>query len=132
MLGVSANLTPGTPFTIKASAYGGWGVGYTFENTKYLGLFGPYQTVYSGSGLMADLAASAEFKLLDFLSLGLNLGYRWANIPSMKVIKGINVDLGGGNNVVVNSNDPLTNNSGKELAVDFSGINVGIGVHIGF
>jgi hypothetical protein len=81
---------------------------------------------------MADLAASAEFKLLDFLSLGLNLGYRWANIPSMKVIKGINVDLGGGNNVVVNSNDPLTNNSGKELAVDFSGINVGIGVHIGF
>jgi hypothetical protein len=131
MLGASVNLTPGTPITIKGSAYGGWGVGYSFENTKYIGI-GPYLTTYSSGGFMADLAASFEFKLLEFLTLGLNAGYRWANISGMKVIKGIDINVPGYGQVNAKTNDPLANSANQAIAVDFSGINVGIGAHIGF
>jgi hypothetical protein len=131
MMGVSVGMNPKLPFIITGSAYCGWGIGYAFENTKYAGI-GPYMTAYNGGGFMADLSASMEFKLLEFLSLSLNTGYRWASITGMKVVKGVNVNVPGYGQVNINTDNPLTSASGQELAVDFSGINVGLGVNLGF
>lgn len=131
MLGASVKLDPGLPFLITASAYGGWGIGYAFDNTTYNGI-GPYLTAYNGGGFMADLSATCEFKLQEWFTLGLNAGYRWANITGMKVIQGVNVNVPGYGQVNIKTDNPLANTSNQSLAVDFSGINVGLGANFRF
>lgn len=131
MFGVGVNLDLGLPFILTGYAFGGWAVSYAFENTRYAGSV-PYLTTYSGGGLIGELTAAIEFKALEFLTFSVNTGYRWAKISGMKAIQGINVDIPGYGNIKIDSSDPLATASGKELAVDFSGISVGLGVNIRF
>jgi hypothetical protein len=114
---------------ITAGAYGGWGLAYCGQSTRYNGST-PYLALYGGGGFMADISAAVEMKLLPFLTISLNGGYRIANMTNYKNVKSISATIPGYGLYTIPSNDPFNDNSGKPVNVDFSGINIGVGVNI--
>lgn len=117
MFGANMNFgIPAMPFSLTAAAYGGWGIAYLAEDTTYNGS-PPFTTLYNGGGLMADLSAAFEFKVLPFINLSINTGYRFADISSMKVVKNVTIPIPN-NNITINTNNPLSDSSGKQISVN--------------
>lgn len=114
---------------VTAGAYGGWGLAYCAQSTRYNGS-SPMLALYGGNGFMADLSASVEMKLLPFLTISLNGGYRFANMSNFKSVSSVSATIPGYGLYTISSNDPFNDESGKPVNVDFSGINIGIGVNI--
>src|SRR5450759_4508569 len=75
-------------------AYAGWGLAYCSQSTKYNG--NPaLLALYGTNGFMADLTAAIEVKLLPFLTVSLNGGYRLANMTNYKNINSVSGNVPG-------------------------------------
>jgi hypothetical protein len=115
--------------SMRLDAYAGWGLAYCGQRTKYEDV-GPLLSLYSGNGFTADLSAAFEIKLLPFLSASINGGYRFAKTSGYKSIDSITADIPGYGTYKVPTNDPFNDESGKPVDVDFTGMNIGIGINI--
>lgn len=116
---------------VKAAAYAGWGLAYCAQTTSYNDS-PPVLALYGTNGFVADLTAAIELKLLPFLSVSLNGGYRFAKMTNFKNIDKVSATVPGYGLYTIPSNDPFNDNSGKPVDVDFSGINIGAGVNLRF
>lgn len=114
---------------VSLGAYAGWALAYCGQSTSYNGSE-PVLALYGGSGFMADVSASIEMKILPIVTLSLNGGYRFANMTNYKNIESVSATIPGYGLYVIPSNDPFNDNEGKPVNVDFSGINIGIGLNI--
>lgn len=110
-------------------AYAGWGLAYCAQQTKYNGS-SPLLALYGSSGFVADLSGAVELKLLPFLTVSINGGYRFAKMTDFKNVKSVSATLPGYGLLIIPTNDPFNDNSGKPVEVDFSGINIGVGLNI--
>lgn len=130
MAGLNIYLPLGdSAIAFNMAAYGGWGLAYCGQSTSYGG-GAPVLALYGGNGFMADLSAAIELKLLPFLTISLNGGYRFANMANFKNIESTPGVTIGGHEYIIKANDPFNDLSGKPVNVDFSGINIGVGVNI--
>jgi hypothetical protein len=69
--------------------------------------------------------------MLPFISATLNIAYKLAKIPEVKATS--DVGLGSPLNItIVQKDEVLKGNDDKALPIDYSGINVGVGINIGF
>jgi len=116
---------------INLGGYAGWGLAYCSQTTKYNGSE-PLLALYGTNGFVADFTASVEVKLLPFLAVSLNGGYRYANMINYKNINKVSGNVPGFGLITIPTNDPFNDNNGKPVAVDFSGINIGVGIDLRF
>jgi hypothetical protein len=132
MAGLSMH-TPmeGSAISFDAGVYAGWGLAYCGQTTKYNGS-DPALAIYGSNGFMADLSAAVELKVLEFLTVNINGGYRFAKMTDYKNVKSVSATVPGYGLYTIPSNDRFNDNNGKPVEVDFSGINIGVGANIGF
>ncbi len=133
-LGLSVGL-PGIPFSINAGVYAGYGFSIVSEGVN-LKIDSPsltltYNPVYNGGGFVMDAGIGFSFSMLPFISATLNVAYKIAKIPEVKATS--DVTLGAPfNTTIVRKDEILKDNDGNTLPIDYSGINVGVGINIGF
>ncbi|MCX8094205.1 MAG: hypothetical protein N3E50_08595, partial [Candidatus Goldbacteria bacterium] len=131
-LGLSVGL-PGMPFSINASAYAGYGFSIVSEGGKISSgsINIPFNPIYNGGGFVMDAGIGFGFSLLPFISATLNIAYKLAKIPEVKATS--DVGLGAPLNVIIiHKDEVLKGSNGKALPIDYSGINIGLGINIGF
>jgi hypothetical protein len=132
MAGLSLNMpVENSSISFDAGVYAGWGLAYCGQSTKYNGS-DPLLAIYGSGGFMADISAAVEIKVMEFMKISINGGYRLAKMTDFKNVKSISAAVPGYGLYTIPSNDPFNDNSGKPVEVDFSGINIGAGVSIGF
>jgi len=114
---------------LRLDAYAGWALGYYFERTSYEGSPGVL-ALYSGGGFMADAGGALEFAIAPFILMSLNASYRYARTSDYKTVESVSVNIPGYGTYTVPTNDPFNDASGKPVAIDFSGFNIGAGFNI--
>jgi len=129
MAGLNLYIPSDEALSFNAGAYAGWGLAYCAQTTKYNGSE-PLLALYGANGFVADLTAAVECKVLPFMTLSLNGGYRFAAMSNFKNIKSVSATIPGYGLYTIPSNDPFNDNNGKPVDVDFSGFNLGVGVNI--
>jgi hypothetical protein len=72
--------------------------------------------LYQGSAFTAEVLGAARYSILPFLSLSLEAGYRLANVSKMQDTAG----------------KSLKKNATDDMAIDFSGANLGGGLVFSF
>jgi hypothetical protein len=118
-LGLSVDSSlPLTGLSVIGGVWGGYGVASTQA------AFSQYSDVNSGlgGGFVGEAAAQLRYKLFAGLSLGLDLGYRLANISNVNSTKTF-YDSSFWNSL---SGQPyIKNSNGSQGSIDFSGMNIG-------
>jgi hypothetical protein len=115
-LSVDAGL-PFSGLSVRGAVFGGYGMA-TSMTTYKLNAGGPsISNLYQGGGFTAEAVGNIRYDIFPFTALVFDLGYRMANIPSMKDTAGFELKK-------VSSTDSLN--------YDFSGLNVGGGLNISF
>ncbi len=125
MAGASYNFEiPETPVSISAEIH----AGYSFakasvvNDSKALGVGDKITEPYSGSAFACDLGMTINYQLNEPASVGLNLGYRLADVTSVSADSDIA-------NTTIKKGDTLKNpSSGSVVPFDFSGFNAGVKV----
>lgn len=113
-LGLTADIAvPLSGFSARAGIWGGYGLATVATTSETGGL--KTGNLYQGSAFTAEALAAARFSLVPFLSLSLEAGYRLANVAQLS-------DTGG----------KVWQSGGKDLAYDFSGVNLGGGLTFSF
>jgi hypothetical protein len=116
MLGLTFDIgLPLSDLSLRAGVFGGYGMAKLATETK-----SGSSTVSSGSsggGFVAEGDLQLRYEMIPLLSLGLDLGYRLANIGAMKS------DSSGAS---------IKNSSGGDLAWDYSGVNGGLSLSFNF
>jgi len=131
-LGLNVGL-PGMPFSINAGVYAGYGFSIVSEggNIKTATLNIPFNPVYNGGGFVMDAGIGFSFSILPLISATLNIAYKLAKIPEVKATS--DVSVGAPLNItIIKKDDALKGADGNSLPIDYSGINVGVGINIGF
>ncbi|MES2201695.1 MAG: outer membrane beta-barrel protein [candidate division FCPU426 bacterium] len=109
LLGLSADVAlPGTGITLKGGVYGGYGMA-TLRSTNTNGSTTTNSTS-TGANFMGEIAAQVLLRLIPSVHLGLDLGYRMADIAEMKDTK---------------TDTTHKNSNGDNLHFDYSGFNIG-------
>lgn len=124
MLGV--NYVLGIPMSDLSFKVGAWG-GMGFAGAKNSSPMG--DALMDGSGVVAEGLASARYKLMPLVSLGLDLGYRYAKITNMEYSADLAIPA---YNVSIKKGDAVKDSSGAAMPFDYSGLNVGLSLNIGF
>jgi hypothetical protein len=127
MLGLSYTFHgKGNPFTLTAGVYGGLADGYvdyyqhTLDTTNF---DSSYEALFEGWGFCGEGVVDADLWFTNNFSLGLNLGYRFANISQLTSVSTV-YDSNG--YFVGEAGSPLVGVSGNKVAADFSGMMLGI------
>jgi len=126
-LGVSSDWgLPLSGLSVSGGLWGGWGMANGSD--KYSGFNTPADGTYtlSGSGLTAEAAARLKYSIIPLLSVGLELGYRYAPISKLTADKDLPGQSDGDKKVL------QKNGSTDPVAMDYSGLNVGLGVNLNF
>ncbi len=117
LIGASTQVAIVPTFLIKGGLYVGPGFG-TNDMKFSGGATGDLDA--SGTTFMGELMLEAKYQFIPMLALGLNLGYRLADVNAMKV------DSATGNFSGVPSGSLPKFGSAGDTSVDFSGLNVGL------
>jgi len=129
MLGISYDASfPMVPISVKGGIYGGYGIAtaYSDLSASEAGISAPAENeTMSGSGFVGEILLSGDYSFAPFFSLGLNVGYRIANISQMKYTADV-PDLSITKNSVVKDINQNT------LPFDYSGLMVGLALNFGF
>lgn len=128
--GVSALFElPTTPLSIKAGVYGGYGFAFASFKNDVSALNTSFTQPYTGGCFVGELLATVGLKLSSALSLNFNSGYRFAKVLKMEQSEDVTtvLDIPAGA-----KGDVRKDADGKDLAVDFSGFNIGVGFSVGF
>ena len=114
-LGVRAGTSlPLTGLSVSAGLWGGYGMASGKVDSSAVG--GSAQTG-TGGAFVGELEASAKYKLVAGLSLGVDVGYRMASVSTINGSNG---------------QDLIQTNSGSNAAWDFSGLKAGLSLGWGF
>lgn len=134
--GITANLEiPSTSITLMAGVYGGYGVAISSvkNDLTLLGQTATFTQPYDGGNFIAEAIASVNIKILTALSINVNGGYRMAKIAQMKQSADVNYTEIPGLTIPVGAKgDVLQDSDSKDLAYDYSGLSIGVGVSLGF
>ena len=128
------------PFTsagISIGAYGGVCFAHVQNNadvTNTSSQEANYIESFDGFGFSGELTAAIELKLTKGVDFNVNAGYRIAGVPSVKQSADAYYTFPGGlAPVLVSNKDSLLRNSvGALVPFDYSGINIGVGISIGY
>jgi hypothetical protein len=115
-----------SPWNVSGAVFAGVGLGYGKTNSTAVS-----GTSYSGSGFTGELLIGGEYKLSKGVSLGLDVGYRLADIPSMSTGSSGSGGGGGGYAPEV-KRAKVTNAAGKTIKYDFSGMIANLGINFNF
>jgi hypothetical protein len=113
-LAVDAGL-PLTGLSVRGGLFGGYGMATGMTVAKVQGVT-TSTTLLQGGGFTAEAVADLRYEIFSIVSLGLDAGYRLANMAQMKDTSG---------NVYKKSN-------GDDMAFDFGGFNIGACLNVGF
>jgi len=136
MAGLGLNIgLPGIPFSINAGVYGGYGfsivsLGYKIK-VPSAGFDLSAFPIYNGGGFVMDAGIGFSFSMLPFISATLNVAYKLAKIPEVKATSDVNLGPPLGTSLSI-KDKPLNDHDGNSLPIDYSGINIGVGINIGF
>lgn len=130
MAGFSAKIKiPDTESGLVISAYGGWGFAYAAEQYESSLVPGySFGVIYEGGAPMADLSVSAEIPVFPFILLSINAGYRYAEVTGLKSVESFDIPGYG----TIETGAGLTDIDDKEIALNFTGFNIGAGINIRF
>lgn len=134
--GVSVNIDlPEAPISLKVGVFAGYGLafGSIKNDISALGQTATFTQPYNGGSYIGEATASVSYNFSPVLALSINGGYRLANIPQMlqsedvsyNGIPGITVPIGA-------KGDVLKDSDNKDMAFNFSGFNIGLGLNFGF
>ena len=134
--GVSAiTELPATPISITAGVYGGYGFAFSsFKNDiSASGRTSAFTQPFSGGNFIGEVLAAINFKVSSAVSFNVNGGYRLAKIAQMLQSRDVNFNGIPGVSVPVGAKgDILKDYNNSDLAFDFSGYSIGIGLSRGF
>jgi hypothetical protein len=132
-LGLNIGL-PGMPFSVNAGIYAGYGFSTVSDNANMN--ITPFNIsanpVYTGGGFVMDAGIGLNFPILPFFNASFNVAYRLAKIPEVKASSDVVINESGISTTVVKKDDVLKNQDGDTIPIDYSGINVGVGINFGF
>jgi len=137
MGGVGVNIgLPGMPFSINAGIYAGYGFSTVSQNvnvkTNIIPLDISFNPVYTGGGFVMDAGIGLDFSILPFISATFNIAYKLAKIPEVKASSDVVINESGLSETVVKKDDVLKNENNNTVSIDYSGINIGVGINFGF
>ncbi len=114
-LGLATDISvPLSGLSARAGVWGGYGMATSAVSTKS-GTGVVTGNLYQGSAFTAEALAALRYSIVPFFSLSLEAGYRMANVTSLS-------DTGG----------KAWKNGAKDMALDFSGMNLGGGLTFSF
>jgi len=115
-LGISSDVSlPLVGLSVEGGVWGGYGM----AGTKLSNSLITDSSTGSGSGFVANVGAQLRYKLVAGLFIGVDLGYRMANIANVNADK---TDSNYGSK----AGDPFFKKTdGSQASVDFSGLNAG-------
>jgi hypothetical protein len=127
------------PFTsagISVGAYGGVCFAHVQNNVKVTNTLSQeanYIEPYDGFGFSGEVNAAIELKLAKGVDFNVNAGYRLAGVPSVKQSADAYYTFPLGSPVLVSNKDNLLRNSvGAIVPFDYSGLNIGVGISLGY
>jgi hypothetical protein len=126
---------PATPISIMVGAYGGYGFANASikNDINALGQTATVSQPYTGGGVIGDVLAAINVKLLSALSLNINGGYRMAKIARMEQTQDVSYNGIPFVSIPVGAKgDVLKDSDNNDLAFDFSGFHAGAGLSLGF
>lgn len=133
-VGASVNLElPSFPISASAGIYGG----YALANASYrteISLAGTdYTQLYNGQSFTGELLGTITLKVSSNVSVNINGGYRMAVIPKMTQNEDVNA-TGFGITIPTKKGDVKKDNiiDNNDLVFDYSGLNLGVGISMGF
>jgi hypothetical protein len=117
------------PWNLSGGAFLGVGLGYGKSKATVGSV--SRETSFDGTGFTGNVLLGGEVRLSDMVSLGLDLGYRYADIPSMST--GSSTAGGGGGGYAPKARKTtVVNSSGSTIKYDFSGMIANIGLNMKF
>ena len=130
MAGFSAKFKiPDTETGIVLSAYGGWGFAYAAEQYESALVPGySFAIIYEGGAPMADVSAAIEIPVFPFMLISVNAGCRFAEISGLKSKESFDIPGYG----TIETGAGLTDIDDKDIALNFTGFNIGAGINIRF
>lgn len=135
-LGVIANFgLPSTPVSLMAGIYGGYGFASASYETKYdiLGVTAESVQPFDGAGFVGEFMGKINYEMVSGVNVNLNAGYRLAKIMQLKQSKDVSyTDSLGISHSAGEKGDVLKDSDNTDMAYDFSGFNIGVGVSLGF
>jgi hypothetical protein len=135
--GVSVNFDlPATPISINAGIYGGYGFAFAQYKNDISPLAGQSSTFtrpFNGGSIIGELPVAVNLKLFSALSINLNGGFRYAKILKMVQSQDVNYEgIAGIDFPAGKKGDILKDSDNNDLAIDFSGFNIGVGLSLSF
>jgi hypothetical protein len=118
-------------YAFSIGAFGGWGLAYGTTKLTSSSVLAPGTEVnstldYNGSSFVGDVLLGFQVLLSRTVALGIDAGYRFANIPEM------NTSGSGGGSLFAPGKAVVVNTSGNKMKFDFSGIFANIGLNFLF
>jgi hypothetical protein len=115
-LGLATDVSlPLTGLSVRGGVWGGYGMATAMTANTVSGV--TITNLYQGNAFTAEVLGALRYDIIPLTSLSLELGYRMANIPKM-------TDSAGNTQKKANGVD--------DLPFDYSGMNVGLGLSVGF
>jgi hypothetical protein len=135
-VGLSLNVgSRAAPVSLTTGIFGGYGFAFTsYENDiSALGQKRTYTVHYDGGTFVGELLAAVSLNLSSAVALNINGGYRLADVQRMVQSKDASFNAIPGFDISVGEKgDVLKGSDNKDLPVDFSGFNIGVGISVGF
>jgi len=125
---------PASPISLGAGVYAGYGLANSklsmkIETNIPSAPNGSVEVPMQGGCLVVDILANAGMSIGPAMSLGLELGYRIANVSEMKSTQAVsNTDLG----FEFAKDEVVKDENGDPVPFDFSGFVAGLKFTIGF
>jgi hypothetical protein len=126
---------PGTAISLSAGAFGGVGFAHVVNNVDVINAgsqTSSYVQPYDGLGFCGEINAAVEIKIAKNVDFNVNAGYRLANIINVKQSENVDYSLNSVIYTVGNKGETMKDASNTDVPFDFSGINIGIGISLGF
>jgi hypothetical protein len=128
--------SPDRPLLLMGGIYAGYGVALASFESDIRPLLGESSTLtqpYRGGGFVGELLGAVGLKLSPAVSLNINGGYRIAKITKMTQSEDVNYTGIAGLDIAAGSKgDLLKDSDNRNLALDFSGANIGVGFGLRF
>jgi hypothetical protein len=136
---LGAALRFGVPFTnnitISTSAYAGIGIVRITDNVDVTrpGEKTSYVQSFSGLGFSGEWNVAVEIKLMKGVDFNVNGGYRIAGVPNVSQDAAAYYAFAGDPSTQVgNKGDKLKDAASINVPFDFSGLNIGVGISMGY
>jgi hypothetical protein len=132
-VGASVNLElPSLPISASAGIYGGYGLANASFRTEDNLTGQDYTQLFNGQSFTGELLGTVTLKVSSNVSVNINGGYRMAVIPKMTQNEDVNTTVLGITIPHGKKGDVLKDSSNDNLVFDYSGLNLGVGISMGF